>query len=304
MDLYWNKGLSIRQVAKKLRVSDSTVHHRIAKFEIPKKSRMKYQKTPFSGDFIEMSYLLGVRAGDFSARKCYRQIRVWVTTTHPAMIKLFRDSFEEYTNVCKFPTYGNSRAKYKWRMYALVDRSFEFMVEKPELIPGETFRDDHGLLAFLAGYTDAEGSLIISRSRESIRYVYTISSEDYGLLNDFKDKLTKMGFHVSLRLVRKRGTEAWTKHKLRNDYWSLSLARKEEVLRLVQLLPLRHEEKLKKRELMLRFKNAKRWDEVKDEVLALRRKIREEVKRCILEAAREYNGRYPKTHSSHLRSHF
>ena len=62
--------------------------------------------------------------------------------------------------------------------------------------------------------------------------------------------------------------------------------------RLLQSLPLKHEEKRKRRKLALKIQNIKRWSEVKDKVIALRETVHAEVERCVREARKDYEKRH------------
>lgn len=64
------------------------------------------------------------------------------------------------------------------------------------------------------------------------------------------------------------------------------------VNRLLSLLPIKHSEKIMRRELAFQLKDTVRfWEEAKPKVLALRSRIREGVRRCIQEAEIEYGAR-------------
>jgi len=79
---------------------------------------------------------------------------------------------------------------------------------------------------------------------------------------------------------------------LNNDLWYLRMDRKEDVPKLLQELPIRHKEKTRKKSLILDTKDAKRWPEVEERVMALRKQIRNEREQCRLEAERGYNRRH------------
>jgi hypothetical protein len=53
---------------------------------------MKYRKSPFSENPSEKAYLLGL-LGDLHARYHRLQVNVSLTTTHPAMVRLFENFF-------------------------------------------------------------------------------------------------------------------------------------------------------------------------------------------------------------------
>jgi len=72
----------------------------------------------------------------------------------------------------------------------------------------------------------------------------------------------------------------------------IDIHKRAEVLRLRQSLPLKHEEKRKRRELALGIRNIKHWSEVKDKVIHLRENVHAEVERCVREACEDYEKRH------------
>jgi hypothetical protein len=90
-----------------------------------------------------------------------------------------------------------------------------------------------------------------------------------------KLKLIQMGYHPRLHPGNK-GTTV------------LVLSRKNEIVKLLQLLPLRHREKIRKRQLLLTTRSATYWDEIKDKVSALKGEIEREIKSYVREAKEEF----------------
>ncbi len=293
--LYWENGMSIAEIAEKFGVSEWTVHQRMVKFNIPRRkigeSNLKQQKLPFSGDPIERSYLLGLRAGDLSARWKGKRIRVEVCTSHPAMVELFKSLFEGYASVGMCPEYNKRAQTFRWRVFVDLDTSFYFLVEKPEFIATEILFSKDLFLAFLAGYTDAEGSIIMSPNREQIVCYFRICSEDFNLLRDFYKKLREIGYHLRLVLDKEKGTDDGFS-KLRTDYWRLELSRKDDIIQLLQQLPIRHSEKKRKWDLLLRIQKQTRWLEVRDKVLSLKAEIKREVRECVQRAFLAYSKKH------------
>jgi hypothetical protein len=61
---------------------------------------IKYPKQPFSGDLKEKAYLIGLRAGDFSASIHRKLIRLETAAVKQAQIDMSKKVFEKYTRVC------------------------------------------------------------------------------------------------------------------------------------------------------------------------------------------------------------
>jgi hypothetical protein len=99
-DLYTYKKLSSLQIAKKLGIKHSkSIRKNLKRFGIQTRSlseacTIKF-KAPFSKDLSEKAFMLGMRTGDFYARKKNLSIRVQTTSTHNAMIDFFYRCFPE-----------------------------------------------------------------------------------------------------------------------------------------------------------------------------------------------------------------
>lgn len=133
-------------------------------------------------------------------------------------------------------------------------------------------------MAFLAGYTDAEGSWDIGKQRVYLRLAFRLRSYDYLTLAQIRDKLIEIGFHPQLRLEARKGTKQGY-GELLQDFWVLSITRRAEAIRLAQhLLPLsKHEEKTRKMQLVLKLSAEKYWKNCNGKVVALRHAIKREV---------------------------
>ena len=136
-DLYWKKKLSRSQIAKELSGSSGWVGKLMARHGIPTRTiseaGLRYPKRPFSGDSSEASYTLGLRAGDLHARMYGFQTRLSTSSTHPAMWRLLTSVFGGYGRVGKSASL--SKGQYEWSMYCYLDRSFDFLLNKPTVIP-------------------------------------------------------------------------------------------------------------------------------------------------------------------------
>lgn len=246
----------------------------------------------FPKSFVDKAYLIGLRCGDASAQKIGKQIRATTGTTHPAMIKLFKDVFSDYGRVrcisCRHMKRDETpRPRFDWTLQRDLDQSFKFLVRKPKGVPKWILNDDECFLHFLAGYFDSEGTINITKHGIYLDLRLWLHSEDFEILKGIKDKLVKLLYHPILRIAQKKGERRHSR-----DYWQLDIHKRAEVLRLLQSLPLKHEEKRKRRKLALEIQNIKRWSEVKDKVIALRETVHAEVERCVREAREDYEKRH------------
>jgi hypothetical protein len=81
----------------------------------------KYERRPFSGDALEKAYLMGLRYGDLHVVRHGRAIRVRVSTTHPAMAKLFESLFSPYGHIQHYPRKA-SLTGHEWSLECEITR--------------------------------------------------------------------------------------------------------------------------------------------------------------------------------------
>ena len=121
-----------------------------------------------------------------------------------------------------------------------------------------------------------------------------VSSCNKDLLSLITKELCRIGYaaHLSEKPVRRKG-EAIGYGPYNEDFWRLSLTRSDEVPMLLRSLPLRHREKVAKKELAVRSRNMP-WVDVANQVQALRGLIETEVHDCVEAAERIYLNRHRK----------
>jgi len=279
--LYLDKRFSSLRIGYTLGFDHRFIRKRLEKFNIPMRSLSealtKYSKTSFSGDLKEKAYMLGLRAGDVHSKRQHKIIRVQSTTTHPAFLEMMKDVFDKYSNVGIYKFFNKGFNSWQWFVYSDLNHTFNFLLEKPQEIPDWILDDEDLFFSFLGAYVDAEGSWVVLKSHEKfVRFVFKISSMDKRILEQSKHKLNELGFRTHLYLRAKAGTSNKQGTKYSKDFYSLMMYRKSDVIRLAQiLLPLScHKEKIAKMNLVLN-NSTKKWVEVKDEILELRKGIKE-----------------------------
>lgn len=178
------------------------------------------------------------------------------------------------------PNFRKDTHKYSWDLEVLLHPSFDFLL-MPKGVPRWVLRDDELFLYFLAGYTDGEGILSISKNtKRDVAFLFCIASEDLVILAPVCSKLKTMGFHPTLRILRKSGeinVFSGRISRYRKDHWVLRMKRKAEVIKLLQMLPIRHSEKIRKRQLMFELKDKIHIKDIENFVLELRSEIKAEV---------------------------
>jgi intein-encoded DNA endonuclease-like protein len=280
--LYWKYRSSHNEIVKLFKVCRATVRQWFRRYNIRVRDPIKasiiantrWPKKSFSGELKEMASLIGFRLGDLTVRKSGLQIVVSTATTDPSTIALIRKLFSPCTVVKIFPRKSTGYTSYKWGVYCNLDLSFKFLLRKS--IPQWVLKDEDYFHAFLAGFFDAEGCISIHRNKvRYIQRVFLISNYNEALSEALRNKLCELGYDARLRKGNGRVT-------------GVHLYRKEQIMKLVSKLPLRHPGKLKQRKLFLETVNAKYWSEIEDKVIALRNKTKNERKRYIEEAKKEW----------------
>ena len=247
----------------------------------------KYQRKPFKGDRLERAYLIGLRYGDLDAVKHGRAIRLRVSTTHPAMADLFRSIFSPYGHVQWYPRKAKL-AGYEWTLECDLDPSFEFLLHKAATSDLDALSDSE-FISFLAGLFDSEGSFHLHKKANWYVPDASIANRDSELLLVLERRLRLLGLHIRL---------AWRKQQAdRCGIRGQSIMGRIEILRFfdaqrfARLIPVRHSEKLRRRDLLLaleyrdtgkvRLEVAAMWknlsNKIHDEVRAFIRSAREEI---------------------------
>jgi len=251
-DLYWNQNKTPAQIAQMYNIkNERTVRKKLEKYGIKRKTvseaLTKKRKLPFTGDFTEKAFLLGLRAGDFHARWMKKSIRVQTSTTHPAQFDLLKRAFEKYGETRKY-LYKNSPHGPELFIYVDLHPSFDFLLKKPEQIPDWILNDDSLFYSFLAAYSDCEGNWHISKSHcRFVRVSFRLRTSDKLILEQIKYKLVQLNYRPLLCIDRKKGTKLGY-GVLTSDFYALVLGKKTETVRLISELHSfsRHQEKIDK----------------------------------------------------------
>jgi len=280
-ELYLKEKKSTLEIARELGVkSHTTILTKLAKHGIQtrtlSKARTKYVKNPFSRDLNERACMLGLRAGDLSGSRNHKQIRIATSTTRNAQIKMVKDVFGKYGHVGVYP-FLNDKGRREWRVYCDLDRSFSFLLEKPEEIPEWILNNRQAFYSFFAGYMDSEGSWCIRKcGKNSIRFTLRVASTDKIILEQLKNKFEKYGLHPRMYLDKKKGhTSNYGSYN--KNFYALWFFQKSDIIRLAdELLNLSHHtEKICWVKLILERKGKECWDEVRMKVSNLRERIKE-----------------------------
>ncbi|MDI6798513.1 MAG: LAGLIDADG family homing endonuclease [Candidatus Aenigmarchaeota archaeon] len=259
VELYTKMLLSMKQIAKLFNASASGIKWILLKNGIKPRSKRgglkirigKYEKPSFNGTKVGRAYLIGITLGDLTVRRNSTfTIEVNTSTTRKTMINLLVDVFKEYSDgvIC------STDEKRGFRFCAYLDKSFDFLLKAKEDIEIIKEFNEEEFLSFLAGFFDAEGSLINRKHRNSRRWVAKIGNTNRRILEIIKKYLEKIGIISNIYLYSRKGKrhDYFNRRIInRKDYYVLEISRKKDCIKLLQLLPIKHPEKLERKELFL-----------------------------------------------------
>lgn len=241
-------------------------------------ANLKYPKVPFSGKAKDKAYLYGFVLGDVHVFKRSKfTLRAITHTTRQCFVDLFLDVFSPYGKVnLRVTKNENERGLWADLDYA----SFCFLDRNKAKLP--TWINESNFLHFLSGLIDSDGSVLLRKAGKYFQYVVKIFGEDKLLLNEIDNRFRKLGFRPSFNRMSKKGeTRIWKDRviKYNKDYFALEIYRKEDTIKLLKLLDLRHKEKIvrKKQALDIYQRKLTRWEDVKGEITKLRKLIAEEA---------------------------
>lgn len=251
--LYLEKKLSTWKIAKLLKCGRSTIHRKIAKMGFSRDiaaSHVKYPRKPFSGNEAEKAYLLGFAIGDLRVRKVgsgSKTIKIDCGSTKSEQIELIRSLFSKYGHVW----IGKPTAAGKTQIEAFLDDSFDFLLDGRKKIDWAI--SGNSFAPFLAGFTDAEGSIFITNGKAA----FSIGNYDHKLLKLLRKGLEAHGIEpVHLYRARKKYAIAGD-YRQRQHYWHLIISRKEQLLKLFNMLESHIRHKKRKEDIQRAITNIK-----------------------------------------------
>ncbi len=244
-EAYVKQGLSTWAIEKKFGISRSRVHASLRRHGIPTRtiaqSHIRYKRTDFSGNLLEKAYLLGFAIGDLRVRNHNgahsMTISIGCDSTKPAQITLVRQLFSKYGRVWV----GAPDKRGAINIEAFVNKSFDFLLptEREYTWCG---REEGHFFSFLAGFTDAEGSLFISSGKAHIAW----GNYNTKVLAFIRSGLTHFGIEApNMCCDSLRGYVGTHGYVRRKNYCHVICVRKEIVQKLIDKLSphMRHADK-------------------------------------------------------------
>lgn len=247
--LYHGSNLSVKQIAKELGRSKGGIERRIRKYGIKtrgneNRKHWKYEKKLFDGSLEDKAYMIGFRLGDLNASKTNQVVVVRGSTSREAQARLFESLFSSYGGVS-----SSLARRGTIEQYAFLDRSFDFLLPKHDVIETWIVDCSRCFLAFFAGYFDAEGSVTIHRGASSRFGGFEVQSYDRQIILQSWKKLCLLGVECPKpTLARPAGYVNKNGIRSNGDTWRLSIFSKKAVWQLLQWFKhlMKHEDKLRK----------------------------------------------------------
>lgn len=165
------------------------------------------------------------------------------STTKMAQAKLFENLFSGYGGV------KTTRAKRGTiEQSAFLDRSFEFLLPKQDMIESWIGKCPRCFLAFFAGYFDAEGSLLLHKGKSGVFGGFEIQTYDKQIIFQSWARLRRFSIYCPRPSISKSAGYISSNGVRHNgDAWRLSIYAKESVWILLHFMKrfLKHGDKLK-----------------------------------------------------------
>lgn len=216
--LYWGKNMATRKVASILGCTDGTVISRMRELGMPRRDktsmRVKYPKYPFRGSLAERAYMIGFRLGDLNVYKPSPASKILVVRCHTTSVNqvdLIRQTFKKY---------GGVRVTHRgisFTVNCFVDDSFNFLQSKK--LPQKLIVGQNSSVAFIAGYTDAEGSFGLNQGKGR----FTIASYDYEILKFISKLLKNQQIAFKFQRIARKGHVRSQGGHWNNDLWRINI---------------------------------------------------------------------------------
>lgn len=252
-------------------------------------ANIKYKRLPFNQNQDQRAYLLGLVEGDMTAfKKSKYTIRVITNTTHLVFAQHIKRKFEDYGYVRIFPSKNRSLGSYMWCVQVDLDNSFDFLLPGNRINEIENCISSNSFFHFLAGFIDSDGSVIIRKSGKYFQSVIRAFGQNIDILSKLRNKLESLGYASSLlKNSPKGGGKTWI---YKEDYFVLEIYKKEDVFRLLSILPIEHPEKVSKKTLAMNLINNRTisWIDVEPLIRNLQNEISKEILESISLAEKEY----------------
>ncbi len=249
-NLYNKQKLTQKQIAQRFGHSRYGIQRWMKIYNIKSRgdsiSHTKYLKHNFSDNLMGKAYLIGFRLGDLNVYKIHELIQVRCSTTIYEQVVLIDKLFREYGNV---HIWKAKRGTYE--IIVLLNKSFDFLLPKNDLIEDWILKNKIYFLSFLAGYADAEGSYYLRtpyyKYAKSGWGVFEIQTYDKVIIQTISRELISMGIQNKFSKSKIKGYKDKRGLRHNKDTWRITIVRKQSLWDFIRLIETyhRHANKLK-----------------------------------------------------------
>lgn len=250
---YIDQKLSTWEIEKRFGYSRGTIHRKLKEYCLGTRniavSHIRFPRKDFNGDILEKAYLTGFRIGDLNVTKRGLQsetITIKCASTKQGQLDLFKNLFAKYGHIIQ----GKPTKEGKINIQANLNPSFSFLLDKSPKSYQWVFRQKKTFFAFLAGFSDAEGSFFISKNGQA---GFSIGNYDLELLKIIQLTLGRYKIPTpNLSVSYRKGLFGSNGYISNGDYYTIHCSRKKFLLQILNLLKpyLKHPDKVKKVKLL------------------------------------------------------
>lgn len=283
----YNNKVPIRALSRNLKIGRNTIQKILSENNITildsrsAQLAMGYikEKKKFDLSGQEKAYIYGLVLGDLTpVKKSDYTLKLITHSTHKTFVDLLCKTFEKYG----IANYKETKKQNMYRFQSHLDlESFSFLLDsKSGIIPN--WIDSNNFNDFLAGFIDSDGSVILKKSGKYFQFVIRFFSQNLDFLKEIKRRLEGLGYNLSMHKNHKIGDKSYNNgilFKYNKDYYVLETFKKAQTLDLLSKIPIRHPEKIAKRELIYKINKMGfiQWQDVETEVKELKLKIKQTV---------------------------
>lgn len=252
-ELYLIKRLSTREIGLVFKCNRQTISNNLERLGIkkhsPAEARIRYHiRQDFNGSTEEKAYLVGFRLGD---------LNVYVPSSHSeTIVARCHSTTKEQRSLMEslFGKYGKvtvSSSIYGENINCFLNTSFLFLLPKEDKVPSWVYRTKATMLAFIAGYVDAEGTFQINQERGR----FALSTCDKLLLEQIHTFLLKYGILSVYKKAANRGDRSIGKYKFSNDVWRININQAHSLEKFIKLVKLYIKHEKRKRDMFTVLQN-------------------------------------------------
>jgi len=251
-ELYLTQNLSTYKISLLYNCNRQTISNYLTIHNIPHKTKAQaqlryYNRNVFDGSLEDKAYLIGFRLGDLNVYKPKGSSETIVARCHSTSIDqviLIEEIFSRYGKV------KVSESDNGYTINCYLNLSFEFLLEKQDIITEWITLSDLTMWAFIAGYIDAEGCFQINQGRGR----FAVTACDKNILSAIHIFLVKFGLTSIYRKVANQGEKSIGNYLFSNDVWRININEANSLCQFIHMITpyIKHRKRLKDMNIVLK----------------------------------------------------